>query len=81
VDTGRRRRLSGCSRSAPMSADQAIHRRKGRIKGRPEPRVMRRSLPKEQARRRRNESRGTTAVLGERWRNSAGRVHWARELG
>jgi hypothetical protein len=78
-DAGRRRRLSCCARSAPVSAGRATKRRKGQIKGRPELRVMRRSLLREQAQHGRNESHGTAAVLGKRRRNSAGHVHRARE--
>jgi hypothetical protein len=48
--------------------------------GCPELLVVWRSLPRERARRGRNERCKTAAVLGEQRRNSAGRVHRAREL-
>jgi hypothetical protein len=41
--------------------------------------VVRRSLPREQARRGLNDGRRTVAVLGERRRSLSGRVHRARE--
>jgi hypothetical protein len=63
-DAGQRRWLSGCTRSAPVSADQAHQRRKRRIKGHPKLRVMRRSLPRERTRRGRNDGHGTAAVPG-----------------
>jgi hypothetical protein len=78
-DAGRRWRLSGCMRSASVSVDQAHQRRKGRIKGHPELRVMWWSLPREWARLGRHGGCGTAAVPGERRWNSAGRVRRARE--
>jgi hypothetical protein len=78
-DAGRRRQLSGCARSAPVNADRANQRRKGRTKGYPELRVMRQSLPRERARCRLNNGHRTTMVPGERRQSLAGRVRRPRE--
>jgi hypothetical protein len=78
-DVGRRRRLSGCARSAPVNADWANQRRKGRTKGRPELWVIRWSLSRERARHGLNNGHRTEVVPGERRRSLAGRVCRARE--
>jgi hypothetical protein len=52
-----------------VSTDRATQRGEGRTEGCPKLRVMRRSLPTEQARRGLNDGRGTAAAFDERRRS------------